>query len=223
VCETCGALALKLAAIAFTRPSRPTPFEELAYEFEQRASEITATLRNTGDIDLWHRQFDELLRDFHTKAYALGMDHGGASATSGLARLKGWQVADLESQYLQDFTAALRIGDPRYLDPTGKLKTDPVLQRMRLYSQKGRGTANYGFVDSGGPEEVYDWQLGGAEDHCEDCPVLAEGGPYTPATLYTTPGACDTPCLGNCKCRIERLSDGRTGILPLNYENEDAA
>jgi hypothetical protein len=78
------------------------------------------------------------------------------------------------------------------------------MNRGRLYIGTMRGTQGQGFV-FGSPEDVeFNWRLGGPEDHCTDCPVIAAASPFTAGTIFTHPGMGDTPCLGNCNCYWER-------------------
>lgn len=80
-----------------------------------------------------------------------------------------------------------------------------IQERMRLYNERVRGTANWGAVDMLAPWEEIKWVLDSNENHCEDCPRLAKGGPYRKNTLPTVPGAGATQCLVNCRCRLELL------------------
>lgn len=50
------------------------------------------------------------------------------------------------------------------------------------------------------------WQLGPDEDHCADCPALADGSPYARGQIPTWPRAGDTACWDNCLCNI--VADG---------------
>lgn len=45
------------------------------------------------------------------------------------------------------------------------------------------------------------WVLDDGAAHCDDCPALADGGPYE--HLPTYPGYGDTQCLDKCKCAVQ--------------------
>jgi hypothetical protein len=55
---------------------------------------------------------------------------------------------------------------------------------------------------------LMDWDIDPAADHCDQCPGLAEGGPYSDPDnpvdgadpLPTYPG--NTDCFSNCKCQL---------------------
>lgn len=63
------------------------------------------------------------------------------------------------------------------------------------------------------------WNLWPPAEHCEDCPELAKGSPYTKDTLPTHPAQGDTKCLRNCKCFLtfggpaEEVTLGRLAAL----------
>ena len=85
--------------------------------------------------------------------------------------------------------------------------------RQMMYVKKTRGTAYDGFV-YGSPGNQFDWVLGAVEDHCEDCPVWASGGPYDVSTLAIYPSGGDTQCLTSCLCFLRR-DDGVVGPMPF--------
>ncbi len=46
------------------------------------------------------------------------------------------------------------------------------------------------------------WTLDDEAEHCEDCPALAAGSPYTIEAIPTWPAQGDTECLDHCRCVI---------------------
>jgi len=52
-----------------------------------------------------------------------------------------------------------------------------------------------------------DWVLEPLAKHCDDCPSLAEMGPYTPETIPCVPGDGFTACGDSCQCELA-LEDG---------------
>jgi hypothetical protein len=87
---------------------------------------------------------------------------------------------------------------------------------------RARGISAQASVDALDLETEITWVLGGTEKHCSDCPRLASISPYFKDDLFTTPGACDTPCLGNCKCHLEFEVGGKKvqTIKPVVLEND---
>lgn len=50
-----------------------------------------------------------------------------------------------------------------------------------------------------------DWNLDPVAEHCGDCPELADGSPYTFATLPGYPGSGISACGGRCKCWLSTV------------------
>jgi len=78
----------------------------------------------------------------------------------------------------------------------------PYTKRGAMYASQMDAAFLRGAVEALDADDVVHWVLHPAE-HCEDCVALAEGSPYTVATLPTVPGAGETRCLSNCKCTLE--------------------
>lgn len=182
--------------------------------------------------DQWTEEFDKILYDGHYEAYELGMKRGGvADPDTEDLEFRARQLKDQESDYLQGyweggtyhrgFVEDVRSqDDPRYFDADGSLIPGSLDSRTDLYVGKMRGSANEGFADASEGEASYDWELGDAE-HCDDCPQIAAMSPYTWDTLWTTPGAGDCPCLGNCACSLVR-TDGMSGFGRVDFEGSEA-
>lgn len=164
----------------------------------------------------WRRRMDELLRLAHINAHMAGQRIGGRQAFQAEAARVGQIYADQESQYLQGYFQD--VLDGRYTDEEGQVMVDQMASRSLMYANKTRATAYHGYVGAGDTGEAYDWILGASEENCNDCPVWAEGGPYTSESLATYPGMGDTLCLTNCKCYLVRQSDQTVGPLPFGVK-----
>ncbi len=194
------------------RPPGDTDLSDLMEAFAERCDTLAVRLDDGLSVDEWRRIFEALLESGHKEAFGFGYRRSaGADPQEPLADELARTIRDLESYYLTGFENDLRDGKV----------TDPA-RRMAMYAGRMRGTANGGWVDGCDSEETFTWHLGAA-DHCEDCPVLAEGSPYSKDTIWTTPGGNETPCLMNCTCRLTRDSDGQSGFDLVNVwdTNED--
>lgn len=219
-------LALRLLTMLLTREAAQ-PITDVARipgqaDFEamigRRRRELHAITNRLIDdsafgLDDWFEQFDAILLEGHTHAWQLGRNLAGDLSDDINDLLRGMDRRDEESYYLRGFLEALRGKDARYWDEElDAWRDDAIKARQDLYLGKMRATANDAFVESTPPalDEFY-WRLGAVEDHCAECPELAELSPYEKATMFTHPGACDTPCKMNCTCYLER-GDGVVGF-----------
>lgn len=206
---------LKLAAVPLQMPDSPDDFAKWAIDQDKYLRDLASRCGGGLPPETWLHEFDQWVREGHITAHKLGQLSGSSSVQTSLALIRGRAIGDFESQWIQGFYNDLRDG--RYIGADGAVSDSQIYYRMRLYLGKMRGTAGYGFVDASTSTDSFDWEMTGLEDHCADCPILAAGGPYTQDTLYTTPGACDTPCLGYCKCILRRHSDGATSAMPFEF------
>lgn len=209
----CLGAHLKLAAVPLVLPDSPDDFAQWAIKQDRFLRSLADRMGGGLPPDTWLHEFDRWVRDGHIEAHKLGQMAAGETVQNSLAIIRARAIADAESEFIQGFFNALRDG--QYVGENGEVLADSIYYRQRLYLGKMRGTAGYGFVDASDSTDLFDWDMTAVEDHCADCPILAAGGPYTQDTLYTTPGACDTPCLGNCKCVLRRRSDGALSPMPL--------
>lgn len=169
--------------------------------------------RGEISVDSWYTAMDDLLLGGHSDAWFMGRFMGGDDSEFGEDDLiAGRGYRDAETRYLQYFASDLEQG--RYLQD-GELMLNSIKARARLYIGKMRGTANEGFVASHDDDALFYWELGGTEDHCLECPELHTifDGVYK-SELYTTPGAGDTPCLGNCLCHLRVVVSGVSRYAP---------
>jgi len=163
-------------------------------------------------------QFYDALVTAHTDAYGAGLKYGDSQldplVIQSEAAKFGRAQADSENEWLDKFVADLENG--RYLDSDGNLRVDAISSRADLYNAKLRASGGQGWVDASAandPQEEFTWVMGG-ERHCHDCPRLAALSPYKVGELFTTPGAGDCECLGNCNCYLVRSSDGKSSFKP---------
>ncbi len=112
----------------------------------------------------------------------------------------------------KDIMARIKSGDvipPHPIEDEGDeyWNEKAINQRLMLYNERTRGTANWGAVDMLSPTEEIYWRLDPAETHhCLDCPMRAKNV-YVKGTLPGVPGDGSTECKVYCKCQLE-LSDG---------------
>ena len=217
-CLACAELAYKQAAQPVYVAPGAEPFTVLMAECDHEMEDLARALARTRNPLLWQDEFLKLLLHYHELSHLTGQAGRGLIS---LARSRAVQAVQSgagstapEADYVQGFLRSLLDKDPRYWRDDGQLDADAVLNRMRMYQGRMRGTAGLGFVDPLTPATEIWWVLGGTEDHCLDCPYNASVSPWTKDTLYTTPGGGDTICLYNCRCHLA-TSDGRTSPKPV--------
>lgn len=189
------------------------------YDAWQRASRgmmrsvtrLTTDLR-TGRItpQSWMNLMDQAILLGHIEAHQAGQLMAGIDVLPAEAARVGQRVRDGESVFLRNFMQDFIDG--KYVDDDGQFLEGQFNARLAMYVNKSRSTAYDGWV-YGSPGGLFEWVLGAAEEHCEDCPVWASGGPYVEQTLAIYPGGGDTQCLTNCKCYLQR-QDGNIGPMP---------
>lgn len=163
----------------------------------------------------WADKFKEILNDGHTDAWVLGRRLAGdLSKVTIDDELVGLAFADSQSDFLLGFLADIENG--RYLDDEEKLIVGAVRNRANLYAQVMRGTSGSSFVATSADNEEFEWVMGAVEDHCDDCPYMANSSPWDQSTLFAFPGDGSTKCLGNCKCSLVRKSDKRSSFKPVS-------
>lgn len=208
---------VKLAAAPLMIPARPNKWEEFIGFQDKFLRKITDKLAK-GEITptQWHLAMDNWLREGHTQAHVIGQHFSGLDhAIQGLADHRGQGIADLQSYYLTGFHNDVRLG--KFGTPgADDFRDDALYYRSRMYMGAMRGTAGMGFVDVSGATAEFQWILGPNEEHCPECPEIAAGGPYYKSTLYTTPAAGDTPCLGYCVVGGHQRVWTRRGLVPIS-------
>lgn len=192
-------------------------------DFQSVVSTLTRDLRavclrygSDRDADLWYQDFINALDTAHTDSWSIGRALAGDDSPNDiLDAQEGILRARDEVYWLDGFYEDLKTG--RY-DVNGKLNMREIQRRSSLYVPKIRGTTNIAFDIHSPSHFLFDWILGGSEEHCPDCPYFARTGPYPQGGLPAYPGDGSTPCLFHCKCWLRR-DDGVTGILPITSKN----
>ncbi len=199
----------KPAKSAILRPTQGNL--DLAVGTARRAADDAArAYAKDGDAGAFSERMIDLMKTGHTRAAVIGRQRAGdfapeESDDAGFAEL----IVEGEQPFLDAFAGDLRSG--RYVDEDGTLDLAAISRRAQLYPARMTGTANETFVLASGDDEI-DWVLGEPETgHCEDCPDIAAGNPYTAETLPSYPGDNSTSCLFQCRCSLER-ADGMTAF-----------
>jgi hypothetical protein len=165
----------------------------------------------TGKIDeaTFAKRFAYVLNVGHDRALSLGWSHGlGAERLSQEAETYLAETITQEANFARELAQELASGE--------KSAAQGNLAAKR-YAQRMGGTANEAFRLAGiGGGYTIKWILGGAEQHCPECPEYAAMD-WTPEDLFTVPRGGQTTCRLNCLCHLER-SDGRVGFTPVSFE-----
>lgn len=201
--------------------------DHLRYRWRDAQRLLTAVAEGRLAPQEWYDAMDGLLLEGHANASwigrAFGLDLTDAPTEDDL--LLGRAMRDADGDHLLNFLDDLENG--RYLNDEGEFMLKSAQSRARLYVGKMRGTTGQAMVDALGDEALHTWRLSAIEEHCTECPELAQIFVKVPRSeLWTTPGGGRTPCLGNCLCFLESESvagDVITGpqSVTLTYENED--
>lgn len=152
-----------------------------------------------------------VIADYHAQAAVMGRQ--AADVPGDLDKddkAFGKLAAKSDAPYLRNLGKQVKAGFGK--DDGDELDDDAIRSRMRLYAERLHATAHEAFVLGSPTDSAFIWHLGDVlTHHCGDCPVIAEGSPYTQETLPTYPGAGDTECLTLCKCWLER----QDGVAPF--------
>ena len=108
--------------------------------------------------------------------------------------LAGQINAESQHEYLEKL--ANQIDD-------GTISEAQLAVRVKAYAQRIVGTANEAWKDNLPAETLLTWVDTGDERECEDCPVLADGSPYTIENAPPSPGMAATACFTECRCYWE--------------------
>lgn len=197
-------------------PGRPSQIEYASF-LRSMLKDSDALLERlaSGQISprAWGDLFKLIMNDGHAGSWILGRQRAGDLTGSRVEDyLIGVGYADTQSDFLLNFIRDLENG--RYTDDEGNFKLNHVRNRANLYLQTMRGTSGAAFVSIS--EGEFNWIMAGIE-HCEDCPELASLSPWDESTLFAYPGDGSTSCVGNCRCHLERLSDGLTSFKPVSF------
>jgi hypothetical protein len=169
-------------------------------------------------------RIQELLERGHTAAHLAGQQMSGYSPSVSKAIQAGHQAALGQNSYVRGLVTVLLSRDPHYWDAdANQWRHESLASCFGSFVGRTRGTAYDGWVSATPNSRLYNWNLGVGEEDCEDCPDLAETGPWLAndtsqlqyPVLYTMPGDCETPCLITCTCTLSRVSDGVHGPPPF--------
>lgn len=157
-------------------------------------------------IDQWADGMAQSIQDNHSSIFeAAKAEYGGGELSKEQLSWLHKEIAE-EQKYLEGFRADIEAG--------GLVDTSPEAIRARADLYAGKGNTMYQAGKNAafeGQDVLIWWELGiPMTDHCQDCPDLAAGSPYTAETLPTFPGAGDTDCLSSCYC-----------VLTYEYKNAD--
>ena len=101
--------------------------------------------------------------------------------------------------------------------------------RLELYAEPVwnvfQNVKRIGYEDQGGGLLLI-WSLDPASNHCDDCPEIADGNPYTTSAgdnpLPTWPGDGDTQCETRCNCSVEPEEQSWNDIMAPVEEQANA-
>lgn len=197
-------------------PTQDT-FDTLTRRSRRRLAKLCKDLaENRIGVGEWQMRFADELRVAHAGSFAMGRQLGGDMAVleeDDFAYLDMRGILTRQYGFLAGFAADIDSG--RYTVPELNIFDGPAIARRAMhYTQIYGGTANEAFVvtsEALNPGELFDWHML-TEEHCEDCPRYAAGGPYTASTLPTYPRSGETACRMNCGCVLVRKSDNRIGF-----------
>jgi len=158
--------------------------------FRRESAKLAEALRN-GIITLaaWLAGMRQLVRRLHVAAAQIA---GGLDDALVAARIRE------QYGYLDRFAAAIQDGD----ESGEELSVAAIIARAALYA--GAAWATFWAATQGqeAGREVHWWTVGDSRC-CPDCVVLEDRGWLPVADLPTFPGAGDTQCMTNCRCRLE--------------------
>lgn len=145
----------------------------------------------------WQMRIIDELKNAH-----LSQAMFGAGGVGNMNQSRYGQVgATLRQQYryLDGFTRDILAGNQSRAQ---------ALARIRQYGRATQQSYWNTYIRRFEGANVLIWWVLGVADHCEVCPSLAAGSPYTREQLGgRVPSNADTPCRANCNChlRIERV------------------
>lgn len=148
----------------------------------------------------------------HTKSSMLGRNRAGdLTPLHDVDKNLGRIVTNIEKDFLTAFSQDIKYG--RYTNEDGSYNESAIRTRAQYYSGRCLGVANETFVATQDDDTLLWWVMGGAENHCPDCPDIAANSPYVKSTIPSMPHTNETQCMFQCKCHI-RTEYGKTGFKP---------
>lgn len=175
--------------------------ERLLTAFRDELAEHTGKLIS-GDLTAagWEKAMADTISQRHEGIFAAAQKEYGGTGDLTKEQLS-WlhkEIAD-EQKYLANFRADIEAVDLVNVSP------DAIAARADLYAGKGNTLYQAGKASAfEGQDVLIHWNLGlPMTEHCDDCPDLAAGSPYTPTTLPCYPGDGNTQCMTNCCCSLD--------------------
>ena len=155
------------------------------------------------------------LADLHGRAARIGRVYAGIGLPKmgSLDSLMGNIAVADEGEFLSAFLGEIKDGKynmpgPEAASPT-VLNDKKISKRAQLYAKKLRGTANEAWMLIQPENARVNWRTNPRLEHCHasagllGCVDIERGNPWTPKTVPTVPGGCETTCLFNCGCELE--------------------
>lgn len=239
MCKVCRSQDWRLDGAVLKGFAQPiewsgTPFEQALKKYDRELDQLTsAFLKGEVDALTFEEELVDILRRMHIDCHYQGQVMADVIPPSmTLARFSGGRVAQAESQYARKFANELALMAANVYDQAAEqYRAEAIRLRARSYMGRARGTATDGWTSASLPNNLVDWVMG-AEDHCEECPVMASNGPwllqgstsqFEHPTLFIRPGENLTPCKFNCGCYLVRKSDGVRSPKPFSFADPMAA
>lgn len=176
-------------------------YERRTNDFQLALEGLMQDFIDSGRMDIGQLETDvlALMESGLTSAYGIGLS-GRQPTTRGVSRLQ--DVADDQAGYLSGFTTDLRNAI------TAGAVLSPFISRLAMYAGSFWESIWMGVGDhlrqETRPARVRR-VLDDRAEHCDRCPSLArEYDSFdSMVALAGLPGDGTTPCMSNCRCRVE--------------------
>jgi uncharacterized protein YnzC (UPF0291/DUF896 family) len=150
----------------------------------------------------FQKQMQDTLRSMYTQAFTFGMRSTGSHQV--LRQNNVPIITPNDQKWLQSAIKQEMGYWNRVLQQVRKGQLSGTQLDKRLDHYMGSTRSVYLSGRTMGTPNVYAiyWVLDRQAEHCDSCLYLRDHGPYHRYNLPTTPGAGQSKCLGNCKCRL---------------------
>lgn len=178
---------------------------------DRELAQAVARLRAGGSLAEFEEAIIEHLQEAHTRGVVIGRHWAGDMAARELDdELFAGRVVEGQLKFLSGFIQD--IEDGRYSLEGGY--TSGLDNRLKMYGDRVGGTMSEVFVLASPEDDSFTWHML-ADEHCDDCPRWAAGGPYTAKTLPAHPRDGTSACKMGCRCVVVRKSDGTPSPPPF--------
>jgi|GEM_PF-2205481 len=176
------------------------------------AFEVTVADLQNGQVGItgFAQNVVEALEPLHTQAATLGRVRATLSGDTKVA-----SAADIELG-IKSAKSQLIYLEKLAGDIQGGLSEAQIRQRVEGFARRLVGTANQAWANSLEKDDELDWVDTEDESECGDCEELASNSPYTPETIPTLPGLCQTQCRKNCRCYVVAKSGSTSFYDPAD-------